>query len=222
MKKALVAIEVVCFLGAAFLGVLWFRDPTGSYEPLAFLALLVGTACVDLIRRDPDSQRRRIIVLGVGVAAVVAVAFLVSIGRSSKQSVETRGGVESPGGAAVPPSQTQFPIDPLVLWEQLEALPLGARGPFRQQHVGLRLRTNARLADVHYEDDGQLRIVAHDLRDERSLPVWFFHLSVSRRRYPRLLQATGNARMTLEGTIEEIGGHTITLKDAVILDLTDR
>lgn len=51
IERLLFAIEVIAVLVAAVFGVLWLESPSGPYEPVTFVALLIGTTVVELVRR---------------------------------------------------------------------------------------------------------------------------------------------------------------------------
>lgn len=47
----LTKIEIILFIGTLIFGVLWWMVPDGNYEPVAFLALLLGTTGVEFYKR---------------------------------------------------------------------------------------------------------------------------------------------------------------------------
>ena len=58
LRRFLLSIEIGAAALAAIFGIMWLRNPAGPYEPMTFLALLVGGTMVELIRRWflPDAQ----------------------------------------------------------------------------------------------------------------------------------------------------------------------
>ena len=56
MSTILLAVEIAAVLLAAVFAVLWMRKPTGPYEPVTFIALLLGSTVVEIIRRYLPQQ----------------------------------------------------------------------------------------------------------------------------------------------------------------------
>jgi hypothetical protein len=96
--RLLLAVEVVALLVAAVFGFLWWRAPTGPYEPVTFLSLFVGTTLVDFVRRRlPSSQvqeqllppdlalwvsRRKRAVAGIATAIALLMAATLLLVRA--------------------------------------------------------------------------------------------------------------------------------------------
>jgi hypothetical protein len=51
VNRVLFYIEIISIAVALVFGVLWIRNPNGPYEPITFIALLLGSSVVELIRR---------------------------------------------------------------------------------------------------------------------------------------------------------------------------
>ncbi len=51
LNRSLFYIECLSFAIALIFGVLWMKSPTGPYEPITFISILVGSTLVELIRR---------------------------------------------------------------------------------------------------------------------------------------------------------------------------
>jgi ABC-type transporter Mla subunit MlaD len=56
MSTILLAVEIAAVLLAAVFAVLWMKKPTGPYEPVTFIALLLGSTVVEIIRRYLPQQ----------------------------------------------------------------------------------------------------------------------------------------------------------------------
>lgn len=75
MKKTLLVIEIIGVVVALVFGYLWIIDPDGPFEPITFMALLVGSTIVEIIRRhvadESDSSNAEIAKLQVSVDEIL-------------------------------------------------------------------------------------------------------------------------------------------------------
>lgn len=120
MNKLLVFIEIAAVMTAGAFGLLWARDPSGPYEPITFLALLVGVSVVEIVRRflrsrqDESKYSRQIDELKQHVSE--------QIGRAVEEAdgfVAINGSNYSGGTKTI----KKFPYDPRIkVWELLEII----------------------------------------------------------------------------------------------------
>src|SRR5438067_13721367 len=56
VDRLLTTVEITSVVVAGIFGVMWARNPSGAYEPITFLALLIGGTGVEIVRRRVRSR----------------------------------------------------------------------------------------------------------------------------------------------------------------------
>lgn len=108
LNKIFLIIEIIAVVVALVFGAMWVRDPSGPYEPITFMALLVGSTIVELVRRKwpPPSEvkNEEIAQLSKNVEDLLK---RIKLHDSEQQSHESSNDIHIEAGADVPDPMTE-------------------------------------------------------------------------------------------------------------------
>lgn len=143
VKRVLLAIECVALLTAVILGIIWIQNPSGPYEPIIFVTLLLGSSVVEFIRRTLSSAERRPESIGDDTAAASLDQDRAIKFSSTPHVAEHWQGVLPKDSKYTIVQETADSIPAGLQHISLEYAPQGHAGP-------LKLKDGYARADIHF------------------------------------------------------------------------